>query len=124
MYLTHCLNHLCIGKLMQKFPFSIPTPRLEELNLSWCDFSTDHVKAVVSNIPSNITQLNLSGYRQNLTMKGEEACGIEQFPFAHICIGCLHISIDDDELNLPMDSFSDLKDLVERCPHLVNLDLR
>ncbi|XP_023868399.1 S-phase kinase-associated protein 2 isoform X1 [Salvelinus sp. IW2-2015] len=60
--------------------------RLEELNLSWCDFSTDHVKAVVSNIPSNITQLNLSGYRQNLTME-------------------------------------DLKDLVERCPHLVNLDL-
>uniref|UniRef100_A0A8C7W204 S-phase kinase associated protein 2 n=1 Tax=Oncorhynchus mykiss TaxID=8022 RepID=A0A8C7W204_ONCMY len=43
--------------------------RLEELILSWCDFSTDHVKAVVSNIPSNITQLNLSGYRQNLTME-------------------------------------------------------
>uniref|UniRef100_A0A4W5Q453 S-phase kinase-associated protein 2 n=1 Tax=Hucho hucho TaxID=62062 RepID=A0A4W5Q453_9TELE len=60
--------------------------RLEELNLSWCDFSTDHVKAVVSNIPSNITQLNLSGYRQNLTME-------------------------------------DVKDLVERCPNLVNLDL-
>ncbi|CAB1352913.1 unnamed protein product [Coregonus sp. 'balchen'] len=60
--------------------------RLEELNLSWCDFSTDHVKAVVRNIPSNITQLNLSGYRQNLTME-------------------------------------DVKDFVERCPHLVNLDL-
>ncbi|XP_013985210.1 S-phase kinase-associated protein 2 isoform X2 [Salmo salar] len=60
--------------------------RLEELNLSWCDFSTDHVKAVVSNLPSNITQLNLSGYRQNLTME-------------------------------------DVKDLVERCPNLVHLDL-
>ncbi|XP_042158750.1 S-phase kinase-associated protein 2-like [Oncorhynchus tshawytscha] len=60
--------------------------RLDELILSWCDFSTDRVKAVVSNIPTNITQLNLSGYRQNLTME-------------------------------------DVKDLVERCPNLVNLDL-
>ncbi|XP_010893994.1 S-phase kinase-associated protein 2 [Esox lucius] len=43
--------------------------RLGELNLSWCDFGADHVKAAVGNFPPSITQLNLSGYRQNLTME-------------------------------------------------------
>ncbi|KAJ7987126.1 hypothetical protein DPEC_G00335520 [Dallia pectoralis] len=42
--------------------------RLEELNLSWCDFGADHVKAAVGTFSSSITQLNFSGYRQNLTM--------------------------------------------------------
>ncbi|KAK3554846.1 hypothetical protein QTP86_000887 [Hemibagrus guttatus] len=42
--------------------------RLEELNVSWCDFSSEHVQAVVNNIPTTITQLNISGYRQNFTM--------------------------------------------------------
>ncbi|MEE6458022.1 hypothetical protein FKM82_000151 [Ascaphus truei] len=40
--------------------------RLKELNLSWCDFTADHVKVTVGHLPSHITQLNLSGYRQNL----------------------------------------------------------
>ncbi|XP_030623905.1 S-phase kinase-associated protein 2 [Chanos chanos] len=42
--------------------------RLEELNISWCNFTSCHVKAVTNNIPSSVTQLNISGYRQNLTM--------------------------------------------------------
>uniref|UniRef100_A0A8C9SC44 S-phase kinase-associated protein 2 n=1 Tax=Scleropages formosus TaxID=113540 RepID=A0A8C9SC44_SCLFO len=60
--------------------------RLQELNVSWCNFNNDHIKAVVGNIPSSVTQLNISGYRQNLTME-------------------------------------DLKVLVERSPHLTQLDL-
>ncbi|XP_005306969.1 S-phase kinase-associated protein 2 [Malaclemys terrapin pileata] len=39
---------------------------LEELNLSWCDFTTDHIKAAVNHISANVTQLNFSGYRQSL----------------------------------------------------------
>ncbi|KAG8599063.1 hypothetical protein GDO81_002862 [Engystomops pustulosus] len=39
---------------------------LEELNLSWCDFTVDHVKNAVENFPKSLTQLNFSGYRQNL----------------------------------------------------------
>ncbi|XP_026860754.2 S-phase kinase-associated protein 2 [Electrophorus electricus] len=42
---------------------------LEELNVSWCDFSSQHVQAISNNIPSSVTQLNISGYRQNLTME-------------------------------------------------------
>ncbi|KAH0627885.1 hypothetical protein JD844_008432 [Phrynosoma platyrhinos] len=41
---------------------------LDELNLSWCDFTADHVRAAVNHIPSKVTQLNISGYRQNLLM--------------------------------------------------------
>ncbi|KFQ61150.1 S-phase kinase-associated protein 2, partial [Pelecanus crispus] len=41
---------------------------LEELNLSWCDFTATHVKAAVNNLTSKVSQLNLSGYRQNLQM--------------------------------------------------------
>ncbi|KAF2984656.1 hypothetical protein EK904_012577 [Melospiza melodia maxima] len=39
---------------------------LEELNLSWCEFTATHVKAAVNHVTSKITQLNLSGYRENL----------------------------------------------------------
>uniref|UniRef100_A0A663N8P9 S-phase kinase associated protein 2 n=1 Tax=Athene cunicularia TaxID=194338 RepID=A0A663N8P9_ATHCN len=39
---------------------------LEELNLSWCDFTAAHVKVAVNHISTKITQLNLSGYRHNL----------------------------------------------------------
>ncbi|XP_009079333.1 PREDICTED: S-phase kinase-associated protein 2, partial [Acanthisitta chloris] len=41
---------------------------LEELNLSWCDFTATHVRAAVSHIPSVVIRLNLSGYRENLQM--------------------------------------------------------
>ncbi|XP_071378977.1 S-phase kinase-associated protein 2-like [Centroberyx affinis] len=43
--------------------------RIEQLNISWCDFSNDHVKEVVGNLHSSVTHLNLSGYRQNLTLE-------------------------------------------------------
>lgn len=45
--------------------------RLEELNLSWCDFTATHVKAAVNHVTSKVIQLNLSGYRQNLQMAGK-----------------------------------------------------
>ncbi|XP_041042354.1 S-phase kinase-associated protein 2 isoform X1 [Carcharodon carcharias] len=40
--------------------------RLDELNLSWCKFSSQHIQAMVSHIPASITQLNISGYRHCL----------------------------------------------------------
>lgn len=45
--------------------------RLEELNLAWCDFTATHVKAAVNHVASKVTQLNLSGYRQNLQIAGK-----------------------------------------------------
>lgn len=42
--------------------------RLEELNISWCDFTADHIRALVNHIPPSVTQLNASGYRQNLQL--------------------------------------------------------
>ncbi|XP_059214094.1 S-phase kinase-associated protein 2 isoform X2 [Centropristis striata] len=42
--------------------------RIEQLNISWCDFSNDHVKSVVNNLSPSVTRLNLSGYRENLTL--------------------------------------------------------
>ncbi|XP_018418974.1 PREDICTED: S-phase kinase-associated protein 2 [Nanorana parkeri] len=47
--------------------------RLDELNLSWCDFTTSHVKSAVDNFPRSLTQLNFSGYRQNLEITDVEA---------------------------------------------------
>lgn len=43
------------------------------MNVSWCDFNNLHVQAIANNIPSSVTQLNISGYRQNLIMEGEES---------------------------------------------------
>ncbi|KAK7895810.1 hypothetical protein WMY93_021135 [Mugilogobius chulae] len=42
--------------------------RIVQLNISWCDFTSDHVKCVVHNVSSCVTHLNLSGYRENLTL--------------------------------------------------------
>uniref|UniRef100_A0A8B9JQ41 F-box domain-containing protein n=1 Tax=Astyanax mexicanus TaxID=7994 RepID=A0A8B9JQ41_ASTMX len=42
--------------------------QLQELNVSWCDFSSEHVQAISNNISPNVTQLNISGYRQKMTM--------------------------------------------------------
>lgn len=41
---------------------------IEQLNIAWCDFSNDHVKSVVGGVSSRVTHLNLSGYRENLTL--------------------------------------------------------
>lgn len=43
------------------------------MNVSWCDFNNLHVQAIANNIPSSVTQLNISGYRQNLIMEGKES---------------------------------------------------
>ncbi|XP_051960188.1 S-phase kinase-associated protein 2 [Xyrauchen texanus] len=53
--------------------------RLEEMNVSWCDFKGLHVQAIANNIPSSVTQLNISGYRQNLTMEEVKAI-VERCP--------------------------------------------
>ncbi|OXB79166.1 UNVERIFIED_CONTAM: hypothetical protein H355_006625 [Colinus virginianus] len=53
---------------------------LEELNLSWCDFTATHVKTAVSHITSKVTQLNLSGYRQNLQISDVKTL-VERCPF-------------------------------------------
>lgn len=52
------------------------------MNVSWCDFNNLHVQAIANNIPSSVTQLNISGYRQNLTMEGEESI---DFSFMYLC---------------------------------------
>ncbi|KAM4635761.1 S-phase kinase-associated protein 2 [Polymixia lowei] len=52
-----------LGEMLKSFS------RIEQLNISWCDFSSEHVEDVVGNVHSSITHLNLSGYRQNLTLE-------------------------------------------------------
>uniref|UniRef100_A0A8C6NIG4 S-phase kinase-associated protein 2 n=2 Tax=Nothobranchius TaxID=28779 RepID=A0A8C6NIG4_NOTFU len=42
--------------------------RLEQLNVSWCSFSSDHVKSVVGHLSPTVSALNLSGYRESLTL--------------------------------------------------------
>ncbi|XP_008300619.1 S-phase kinase-associated protein 2 [Stegastes partitus] len=41
---------------------------IEQLNISWCSFNNDHVKSVVSHLSPSVTHLNLSGYRESLTL--------------------------------------------------------
>ncbi|KAG5834832.1 hypothetical protein ANANG_G00265770 [Anguilla anguilla] len=88
--------------------------RLEELNVSWCDFDSSHVKAVVENIPSSVTQLNISGYRQNFTMEDLKALVAR-------CPDLTHLDLSDS-VQVTADSFpvlrqlSSLKDLaLSRC---------
>ncbi|MBN3274849.1 SKP2 protein, partial [Polyodon spathula] len=71
--------------------------RLEELNLSWCEFTSDHVKAAVNNIPESVTQLNLSGYRQNLHIADVEVL-VER------CPNITNLDLSDSVL-LTSDSF-------------------
>lgn len=42
--------------------------RLLQLNISWCDFTSDHVKSLVHHLSPCVTHLNLSGYRDSLTL--------------------------------------------------------
>uniref|UniRef100_A0AAX7SV49 F-box domain-containing protein n=1 Tax=Astatotilapia calliptera TaxID=8154 RepID=A0AAX7SV49_ASTCA len=42
--------------------------RIQQLNLSWCTFDNNHIKSVVDNLSSSVTHLNLSGYRESLTL--------------------------------------------------------
>lgn len=77
--------------------------RLEEINVSWCDFSSLHVQAVSSNIPSSVTQLNISGYRQNLSTDDVKAI-VER------CPNLTNLDISDSVL-MTADSFPVLQQL-------------
>ncbi|NXF96956.1 SKP2 protein, partial [Eubucco bourcierii] len=67
---------------------------LEELNLSWCNFTATHVKAAVNHITSKITQLNLSGYRQNLQITDVKTL-VERCPLL------VHLDLSDSVMLKP-----------------------
>ncbi|XP_012675202.1 S-phase kinase-associated protein 2 [Clupea harengus] len=77
--------------------------RLTELNVSWCDFSNEHVKAVVSDVTPSISQLNISGYRQNLTMEDVRSL-VER------CPNIVNLDLSDSVL-VTTDSFPVLQQL-------------
>ncbi|XP_053151264.1 S-phase kinase-associated protein 2 isoform X2 [Hemicordylus capensis] len=68
--------------------------RLEELNLAWCDFTADHVRVAVNHIPPGLTQLNLSGYRQNLLMS-------EVKTLLERCSNLVHLDLSDSVMLKP-----------------------
>ncbi|XP_049651527.1 S-phase kinase-associated protein 2 isoform X2 [Accipiter gentilis] len=68
--------------------------KLEELNLSWCDFTATHVKAAVNHVASKVTQLNLSGYRQNLQIPDIKTL-VERCPFL------VHLDLSDSVMLKP-----------------------
>ncbi|XP_070706899.1 S-phase kinase-associated protein 2 isoform X2 [Pempheris klunzingeri] len=91
--------------------------RIEQLNISWCDFKNNHVKSVVDNVSSSVTHLNLSGYRESLTLDDVKV----------LVSRCPHIQTLDlsDSTLLMADSFSVLKQLkcllhlsLSRCYHI------
>ncbi|NWS72091.1 SKP2 protein, partial [Crotophaga sulcirostris] len=61
---------------------------LEELNLSWCDFTATHVEAVVNHVTSKVTELNISGYRQNLQISDVKTL-VER------CPSLVHLDLSD-----------------------------
>ncbi|NXI68349.1 SKP2 protein, partial [Anseranas semipalmata] len=67
---------------------------LEELNLSWCDFTATHVKAAVNHITAKVTQLNLSGYRQNLQISDVKTL-VER------CPSLVHLDLSDSVMLKP-----------------------
>ncbi|XP_039203832.1 S-phase kinase-associated protein 2 isoform X2 [Crotalus tigris] len=84
-------------------------PRLEELNLGWCDFTTEHLKIIVSHAPPKLLQLNLSGYRQNLLMPDVKTL-LER------CPGLIHLDLSDSVMLKP-ECFVYLQQLT-RLEHL------
>ncbi|XP_029283911.1 S-phase kinase-associated protein 2 isoform X2 [Cottoperca gobio] len=91
--------------------------RIEQLNISWCDFNNNHVKSVVNNVSSSVTHLNLSGYRESLTLDDVKV----------LVTRCSHIQALDlsDSTLLMADSFPVLKQLkdllhlsLSRCYHI------
>ncbi|NXA08983.1 SKP2 protein, partial [Sapayoa aenigma] len=67
---------------------------LEELNLSWCDFTATHVNTAVNHVTSKVTQLNLSGYRQNLQIEDVKRL-VERCPFL------VHLDLSDSMMLKP-----------------------
>lgn len=68
-------------------PVPVPSPSplcsIQQLNISWCSFDSRHVKSVVDHLSSSVTHLNLSGYRENLTLEGKTAPGPGPGPLIH-----------------------------------------
>ncbi|KAM3600461.1 uncharacterized protein V6R79_023836 [Siganus canaliculatus] len=88
---------------------------LEQLNISWCDFSNTHVKSVVNNLSPSVTHLNLSGYRESLTLDDVKL----------LVTRCSIIQTLDLSTQLMADSFPVLKQLqqlqhlsLSRCYHI------
>ncbi|XP_014731028.1 PREDICTED: S-phase kinase-associated protein 2 isoform X1 [Sturnus vulgaris] len=77
---------------------------LEELNLSWCEFTATHVKAAVNHITSKVTQLNLSGYRENLQIADVKTL-VERCPLL------VHLDLSDSMMLKP-ECFQYFKQLV------------
>ncbi|KAM6975513.1 S-phase kinase-associated protein 2 [Tautogolabrus adspersus] len=91
--------------------------RIKQLNISWCDFSNDHVKSVVENLSSAVTQLNISGYRESLTLD-------DVTMLVTRCPQIQTLDLSDSTL-LMADSFHVLKQLknllhlsLSRCYHI------
>ncbi|KAM9841541.1 S-phase kinase-associated protein 2 [Aulostomus maculatus] len=85
--------------------------RIDQLNISWCSFDNDHVKSVVGNVSSSVTQLNLGGYRESLGLDDVKVL-VERCP----SITTLDLS---DSTQLMADCFPVLSQL----KHLVHLSL-
>uniref|UniRef100_A0A673KWY3 S-phase kinase-associated protein 2 n=1 Tax=Sinocyclocheilus rhinocerous TaxID=307959 RepID=A0A673KWY3_9TELE len=77
--------------------------RIEEMNVSWCDFNNLHVQAIANNTPSSISHLNISGYRQNLTMEDVKAV-------VKRCLNLTNLDLSDSVL-VTTDSFPVLQQL-------------
>ncbi|KAM4720575.1 S-phase kinase-associated protein 2 [Anableps anableps] len=83
--------------------------RLEQLNVSWCSFSREHVQSVVSHLSPSVTELNLSGYRENLALADVKV-------LVDRCPDIQTLDLSDSTL-LMADSFLVLKQL-EKLQHL------
>ncbi|XP_038136542.1 S-phase kinase-associated protein 2 [Cyprinodon tularosa] len=90
---------------------------LEQVNVSWCNFSREHVQSVVNHLSPSVTALNLSGYRESLTLDDVKVL-VERCPD----IQTLDLS---DSTLLMADSFPVLKQLknlrhlsLSRCYHI------
>ncbi|XP_040915635.1 S-phase kinase-associated protein 2 [Toxotes jaculatrix] len=90
---------------------------IEQLNISWCQFSSNHVKSVVNNLSSGVTHLNLSGYRESMTLDDVKALVVR-------CPQIITLDLSDSTL-LMADSFPVLAQLqsllhlsLSRCYHI------
>ncbi|KAM4638219.1 S-phase kinase-associated protein 2 isoform 5-T5 [Amazona ochrocephala] len=95
---------------------------LDELNLSWCNFTDAHVKAAVNHVTSKVTQLNLSGYRQNLQMQDVQTL-VERCPLL------VHLDLSDSVM-LNRECFQYFRKLsclqhlcLSRCYQIFSADL-
>ncbi|KAI6058086.1 F-box domain-containing protein [Aix galericulata] len=85
----------CSGFSAEALEFMLSScSMLEELNLSWCDFTATHVKAAVNHVTSKVTQLNLSGYRQNLQISDVKTL-VER------CPSLVHLDLSDSVMLKP-----------------------